>query len=805
MYGDKPLVAEGVISNAKLFDDFAAHGYYSTNVMLLLTAITDTKASTFQFVDDGTHRCTTPPPRCPAKLTSIIVVSFSKIAESDPIGHWITVHANVAEKLIRIYDSMDIQARQLTSEEELPTAYLQPIKLIRETFPFITALGVDRRIFLTQTVMPSDGTSCGPLAWRQVEALLEKPLDNPETIETIRLRHCTQALEALELLGEVVQPTTSDELELQSDGSRNRKRLAQSNATPQPLYSKRLRRSSSSITTKSYKPDLASVTRSDSTHTLNSGAFEASNDMMDDDDDDDDGDAFDPLSINSNTDSDEENPNIDAGGTPVKIPAGPQISGQNHKTTWTSEEDKLVVEKRNAGLSWSHIGQHFRYRTKQAVQARFYELEKKAYQETVLHKNAKRPRNLAPPKSDRFRACTSRASKLPYIFTLWTVDHRTDWTVCGNRQHCTVEFVDCPEGHKLSKHLRQTHSVTDIAGTTEHQLEKMNLSDKTIAINSTMRLVAVGDFCHAEWLGPSLVWWEFEGRDNGLNNLPTLWIELEDALRLLGVAGPIRPEIHNFLAYDRNGNKRDLYRNILPPFQDDDRLLMCGLCNYGFASHELDQYYYHAAAHYRGVTGVTPCCLQPDATTGRKKEHTTLKPFCRPHPTPQRHGPFADLIKQLHTPVADSSWIAEQIEHKWEVVAISVRYSGKNQKAEVEKKMEELRTRYMKSFTPEVKEFVNMPQSVNGRSSCEPPWIFPGTRWSERNAAEATALFIHSQVKEGGSILLLCLGIDGLSSNLQWLMHLPADFSPGVITLGLCTSKKVQSREVARENKKGML
>ena len=141
-------MARRVISNAKLFDHFAAQGFYSTSVMLLLTAITLTKASVFQFVDDGTHRCITPL-NCSAQLASIIVVSFSKIAKSDPIVHWITVHANVTEKLIRIYDSMDVQARQLTSEEELATAYLQPIKLIRESFPFITAPGIDRRMFLT--------------------------------------------------------------------------------------------------------------------------------------------------------------------------------------------------------------------------------------------------------------------------------------------------------------------------------------------------------------------------------------------------------------------------------------------------------------------------------------------------------------------------------------------------------------------------------------------------------------------------------------------------------------------------------
>ncbi|KAL8879014.1 MAG: hypothetical protein Q9192_008324 [Flavoplaca navasiana] len=230
-------------------------------------------------------------------------------------------------------------------------------------------------------------------------------------------------------------------------------------------------------------------------------------------------------------------------------------------------------------------------------------------------------------------------------------------------------------------------------------------------------LVAVGDFCRPEWLGPSLIWWEFEGPDPGLSNLPTLWVELEDALRLLGLTDTVQGEIQNFLTYDRNGHKRDLFRNIIPPFQDDDKLLMCGLCNYGFASYEHEKYYYHAAAHHRGTTGVTPCCLQPDGTTGRnRKEHTTLKPYCRPHPTAQRHGPFANPSEQLHTPVADSSWTPEQIKHKWEVVALSVRFSGKNQRAEVGKEMDELRTRYLKSFAAEVEYFVNMPQSVSGQS-----------------------------------------------------------------------------------------
>ncbi|KAL8879829.1 MAG: hypothetical protein Q9192_008151, partial [Flavoplaca navasiana] len=375
MHGDRPLTAKGVITNVKLFDHFAAQGLYSTNVMLLLSAITHTKASVFQFVDDGTHRCITRPDYS-AQLTSIIVVSFSKIAESNPVGHWITVHANLTERLIRIYDSMDVQARQLTSEEELPMAYLQPIKLIRESFPFVTALGVDRRIFLT-------------------------PLNNPETIETVRRRHCQQALEALELFGEVIQPATSDELELQFDGSESRKRPRRSsldNTMHLPLSSKKLRRSSSN-TTKSLNST--------------SEALEAPNYAMDDDDDDDDVDEFDPLSTTSNSNSDEENSDIDAGGTAVKVSAGSQISEQNHLSTWTSEEDRLVVEKKNAGLGWSKIAQYFKYRSKAAVQARFYEIEQKTYRETIRNKTPGRPRHLAPPKSDRFRASTSRGSRNP--------------------------------------------------------------------------------------------------------------------------------------------------------------------------------------------------------------------------------------------------------------------------------------------------------------------------------------------------------------------------------------------------------
>ncbi|KAL9024190.1 MAG: hypothetical protein Q9180_007971 [Flavoplaca navasiana] len=319
-------------------------------------------------------------------------------------------------------------------------------------------------------------------------------------------------------------------------------------------------------------------------------------------------------------------------------------------------------------------------------------------------------------------------------------------------------------------------------------------------------VVAIGAFFRSEWSTHCCTSWSFEGVDSELNDLSPPWVDINDAIRILGLENAMEGEVGDFLKFDIHGRNRSVYKDILPPFQDDSGLLMCGFCDLGFSSAHPDYYYQHAAAHYRGAIFITPCCLQPFSTLRAVRFHQGTVAKCRPEreDNNQRHGAFTALSKRLQSSVKASSWEVESIEHEWEVLAISVRYSGKNSQSEVQKKMNQLRRKYTSGFKAQVSQRFEFPQKTGGRSSCEPLWFHGEERWTDKNAASVTARLIQGRISPGSRLLFLCLGIDGLSSNLQWIMHLVTDFAPGEITLGFCTSKRAKSSELERVKVAGM-
>ncbi|KAL9032962.1 MAG: hypothetical protein Q9180_006204, partial [Flavoplaca navasiana] len=644
-----------------------------------------------------------------------------------------------------------------------------------------------------QTIPLSNGSSCGPLSWREVERLVGKQIPPSESIAALRLRHCQQAFEAFQRYGSKVAPASPDELEILipevfDSSNRNRKRSS-SKTTMCPLPKKMIRKSPppASVTSHTAQPDYTDA----DAHGINQVLGSLS--------DDDDSDSLFVDSSNGNID-DDEYPVLENHDKSVRNNTAKDKVPQNFLSTsgfgahWTPEEDKILLSHKTAGLSNIEIADLFQYRTYSSIKCRLTALKCQKVQE--------------PMRPDKFRARSSRGNTQHlYTLTLWGVQSRTRWELYQNRQHCVVNFNNVPEGYSgpRSQHAGEPRNVDEVASSTQQRLEKITVHGKTIAINTTMKLVAVGALCPSKWLNTNFPTWQFEGPDTELSDLPSSWVELHEAIRLLGLANVIKDEVENFLKFDMYGDERGIYKDILRPFKDDDNLWMCGFCDQGFAHDQKDKYYQHAAAHSRGAINVTSCCLQPYAKTP-SKQHEPTNIFCCPHPQVQHHGPFTNLIKQIASRIDSSSWVPELVNHKWDIVALSVRYSSLNFAPHVKAKLKELRTRYETVFKAEVTQWIELPLKAQGRSSREPPWTYPAWQWGGKghNQIENTAVHIRSQISKGTRLLFLCLGIDGLSTNLQWLMHLATDFAPAVATLGICTSKKVKSRELERQFKQGM-
>ncbi|KAL9639859.1 MAG: hypothetical protein Q9204_000925 [Flavoplaca sp. TL-2023a] len=806
----KPIVAKGVVGTPDLFRAFHEKGYYSTKVMLLLIATTSIPIDIALHLDDGCTKHINP--NRTALVSSIIIVSFDGPLDGVTVGHWIVVHADVIGKIVTIFDSMATNAHPVLREDDLPNAYLRPITLIRKLFPEVTASKTDRNFSLRQTVPLSNGSSCGPLSWREVERLVGKQIPPSESIPALRLRHCQQAFEAFQRYGSEVAPATPDDLEILvpevfDNSNRNRKRSS-SKTTISPLPMKMIRNSppSASMTSHRARPDYADADAYGINQVLGS--------LSDEDDSD-------SLFVDSSTGNihDDEYPVLENRDKSVRKNTAKDKVPQNFLSTlgvkahWTPEEDNILLNHKKAGLSNKEIADLFQYRTYPSIKCRLTAIKYQKDKELTPHNGQPSPLRTVNPLDffypDKFKARSAKGtSHHMYTFAIWSVKSRSNWELYQDRQHCVVEFINVPEGisGRRSQHVREPRNVDEMAGSAQQSLEKMTVHGKTIAINTTMKLVAVGAHCPSRWLNNNLLTWEFEGSDLGLSDLPSPWVELHEAIRLLGLANVIKGEVEKFLKFDMYGHERGIYKDILRPFKDDDNLWMCGFCDQGFAHDQKDKYYQHAAAHGRGAIRITSCCLQPYNKSGPSRQHEPTNAFCCPHPQVQHHGPFTNLIEQLASTIVSSSWVPELVKHKWDIVALSVRYSRTNFAPQVREKLSKLRSRYVTGFKAEVTQWVEFPLKSNGRSSCEPPWTYPEWQWSGNgiDQIENTAVHIRSKISKGTRLLFLCLGIDGLSTNLQWLMHLATDFAPAVATLGICTSKRIKSRELDRQLKQGM-
>lgn len=111
---------------------------------------------------------------------------------------------------------------------------------------------------------------------------------------------------------------------------------------------------------------------------------------------------------------------------------------------------------------------------------------------------------LCVPTSDRIRAITLRAVRYPYIlpFGRLKVEANGNFMKTANtaawRSPIALKKVTFPTSLKRG-------IISLAARTTAHKLEKMTVQDKTIAINTTMMLIAVGDFYLSRWFGGNLI------------------------------------------------------------------------------------------------------------------------------------------------------------------------------------------------------------------------------------------------------------------------------------------------------------
>lgn len=221
----------------------------------------------------------------------------------------------------------------------------------------------------------------------------------------------------------------------------------------------------------------------------------------------------------------------------------------------------------------------------------------------------------------------------------------------------------------------------------------------------------------SKWVGNGSVVWNFEGPDTKMNTLSPPWLELNDVIRVLGLANAIRGDVEEFLKVDMNWNGRNIYRDILPPLQDDRNLLMCGFCDQGFPPEDKNRYYEHAAAHHRGGIHFIPCCLISFDKAPAVRNHVVRNPDCGAKEQIQRHGPFTKLTSRFQDPIDPASWENASVEHQWRVLVLSVRFSGTNDPTNVKDKMDQLRHHYMKGFRAEVYHQFELPQAMSGQSS----------------------------------------------------------------------------------------
>lgn len=113
-------------------------------------------------------------------------------------------------------------------------------------------------------------------------------------------------------------------------------------------------------------------------------------------------------------------------------------------------------------------------------------------------------------------------------------------------------------------------------------------------------------------------------------------------------------------------------------------------------------------------------------------------------------------------------------------------------------KMVGLQSRYQQAFKPTTVYWRSFPKPERERSSQLPLGTYRS--WSPPSSDKGTELEMaardyHRLASETPSkpILFLTLSVDGLSTNLQWLMHVSNDFLPLDLIWGICGNPDMKS------------
>ncbi|KAL9042206.1 MAG: hypothetical protein Q9180_000766 [Flavoplaca navasiana] len=347
---------------------------------------------------------------------------------------------------------------------------------------------------------------------------------------------------------------------------------------------------------------------------------------------------------------------------------------------------------------------------------------------------------------------------------------------------------------------------------TPSTIEEMAVAGHSLAIIMPMGLVAVGNLpIKPSWSSIVSPQWSFENTD--LRRFPGPWVELLDALRLLELAGLVTEEVTNFLKWNMNEKNQvgvRPSRGVIAPFQDDAGLYMCSLCTNGYDNPK--DYYCHARLHCHGGHLLSTCCNNQFTFTGILYAHYEAHPHCNTISTSAHleHGTYWKIFETLKYLPSQSTWEMESVDHSWQCVMVSVRYSGGTGIEGWQSKVDQLRVTYESAYEPKVTQWFPLPPKKIGLSSRHPLWTRPCQLWSptlhSRWPYEDTMIQIREKYNTPGArILILCLSLSGFTSNLQWLIRVQDDFFPAEITLGFAKGLDGVTHEVYNEKKSDML
>ncbi len=265
------------------------------------------------------------------------------------------------------------------------------------------------------------------------------------------------------------------------------------------------------------------------------------------------------------------------------------------------------------------------------------------------------------------------------------------------------------------------------------------------------------------------------------------WVSLVSAFRIYVLSGHWNDDFQDLVLFNKDGERRQTYNNIVRVFKDDNGQIMCSLCNMAFTSR--DSYLLHAGLHEDGWPHMYHCCLSTihaSSPAEKRRKHNC------PHHQEAEVGLFEN--RPVHGPIDNLLNFqgdldhGSAIDHKWDLIAYSVRWSGhcgKVHKHTFNENIEDLVKAYETSYTPTSGKAIKSP-FVATSSRC-PIFTTPerGQKLGFRNN------FFHQiyEMKSSSRILIISQSIDGLTTNLQSLVFFARSMEHLYITLGFCLTR----------------